>query len=55
MPRDPWRNAAGVEIAPMRWVDFFNKRRLLSSISDIPPMEAEANYYAKLHATLVAA
>jgi putative transposase len=28
-------------------VDWFNHRRLLSSIGNIPPAEAEAAYYAK--------
>jgi transposase InsO family protein len=29
----------------LEWVDWFNNRRLLSSIGDIPPAEFEAMYY----------
>jgi transposase InsO family protein len=29
-------------------VDWFNKRRLLAPIGNIPPAEAEAQYYAML-------
>jgi transposase InsO family protein len=30
----------------LEWVDWFNNRRLLSSIGDVPPAEFEAMYYA---------
>jgi transposase InsO family protein len=42
----PWRNLEEVEFATLEWVDWFNHRRLLSSIGDIPPAEFEAMYYA---------
>jgi transposase InsO family protein len=42
----PWRNLEGVEFATLEWVDWFNHRRLLSSIGDVPPAEFEAMYYA---------
>ena len=42
----PWRTIEEVEFATLEWVDWFNNRRLLSSIGDIPPVELEANYYA---------
>ena len=51
----PWRSLAAVEIATMDWVDWYNTRRLLSSIGDIPPAEAEASHYAALEVTPVAA
>jgi putative transposase len=51
----PWRSLAAVEIATMNWVDWYNNRRLLGSISHIPPAEAEANHYAALEATPMAA
>ena len=35
-----------VEFATLEWVDWFNHRRLLEPIGNIPPAEAEANYYA---------
>ena len=46
--RGPWRSLEAVEYATLEWVDWFNSRRLLSSIGDIPPAEAEAAYYASL-------
>jgi putative transposase len=42
----PWRGIEDVEFATLEWVDWFNHRRLLSSIGDIPPAEFEAMYYA---------
>ena len=43
--RGPWRTLDDVEIAALEWVDWFNNRRLLEPIGDIPPAEAEATYY----------
>jgi transposase InsO family protein len=36
-------------------VDWFNNRRLLEPIGNIPPAEAEARYYAAQEATPLAA
>lgn len=36
-----------VEYATLEWVDWFNNRRLLAPIGDIPPREYEAMYYQK--------
>jgi len=44
--RGPWRNFEAVEFATLEWVDWFNHRRLLEPIGNIPPAEAEARYYA---------
>jgi transposase InsO family protein len=41
----PWRTIEEVEFATLEWVDWFNNRRLLSSIGDIPPAEFEVMYY----------
>lgn len=41
-----WPSASAVEIATLRWVDWFNHHRLFGPIGHIPPAEAEANYYA---------
>ena len=41
----PWRSREEVEFATLEWVDWFNHRRLLSSIGDVPPAEFEAMYY----------
>jgi putative transposase len=44
--RGPWRNLEAVEFATLEWVDWYNNRRLLEPIGNIPPAEAEARYYA---------
>jgi putative transposase len=44
--RGPWRSFEAVEFATLEWVDWFNRRRSLEPIGNIPPAEAEANYYA---------
>ena len=46
--RGPWQSFNAVEYATLEWVDWFNHRRLLEPIGNIPPAEAEANYYATL-------
>lgn len=43
--RHSWRNREELELATLRWVDWYNHRRLLGSIGYIPPAEAEANYH----------
>jgi putative transposase len=53
--RGPWRSFEAVEFATLEWVDWYNNRRLLGSIGNIPPAEAEAAYYAKLEAMPMAA
>lgn len=45
--RGPWRGFEAVEFATLEWVDWFNNRRLLETIGNIPPAEAEARYYAQ--------
>lgn len=37
--------ALAVEYATLEWVDWFNHRRLLEPIGNIPPAELEAAYY----------
>lgn len=44
-----------VEYATLEWVDWFNHRRLLEPIGNIPPAEAEANYFAVLKENAIAA
>jgi putative transposase len=41
-----WPSAPSVEMATLRWVDWFNNHRLFGPIGHIPPAEEEANYYA---------
>ena len=43
--RGPWRNLDAVEYATLEWVDWFNHRRLLEPIGNVPPAELEAAYY----------
>jgi transposase InsO family protein len=40
----PWRNAIAVELETLSWVEWFNSRRLLGPIGNIPPAEFEAMY-----------
>ena len=44
----PWRNLEMVEFATLEWVDWFNNRRLLEPIGNIPPSELEEMYYCAL-------
>jgi transposase InsO family protein len=53
--RGPWRSFEAVEFATLEWVDWFNRRRLLEPIGNIPPAEAEARYYAMLDEPAMAA
>ena len=53
--RGPWRGMEAVEFATLEWVDWFNNRRLLEPIGNIPPAEAEARYYAQTEAQALAA
>ena len=46
--RGPWRSLEAVEYATLEWVDWFNNRRLLEPIGNVPPAEAEAAYYESL-------
>ncbi|MGF7178132.1 transposase InsO family protein [Azospirillum doebereinerae] len=39
----------------LKWVDWFNNRRLLEPIGNIPPAEAEARYYAQTEGVAMAA
>jgi putative transposase len=41
----PWKSLEAVEFATLRWVDWFNMRRLLEPIGYVPPAEFEARYY----------
>ena len=43
--RAPWKDLDQVEYATLEYVDWFNHRRLLEPIGDIPPAEKEANYH----------
>ncbi|SMC90600.1 Integrase core domain-containing protein [Primorskyibacter flagellatus] len=61
--REPWRSFDAVEYATLEWVDTgvveetpeFNNRRLLEPIGNIPPAAAEANFYAAMERSDMAA
>jgi putative transposase len=53
--RSSWRRIEDVELATLHWVSWFNHRRLLEPIGNIPPAEAEDAYYAALEAMPIAA
>ena len=46
--RGPWRNIDEVEYATLEWIDWFNNKRLLEPIGNIPPAELEQAYYEQL-------
>jgi transposase InsO family protein len=41
----PWRSLDEVEFATADWVEWFNNRRLLQPLGDLPPAEFEQMYY----------
>jgi putative transposase len=43
----PRRSLKSDEFDTLEWVDWFNNRHLLAPIVGIPPVEAEARYYAQ--------
>ena len=43
--RRSWKNREAVELATLDWVDWYNHKRLLGSIGNVPPAETEAVYY----------
>ena len=53
--RGPWKNIDAVEYATLEWVDWFNNRRLLRPIGDVPPAELETAYYRQQSESATAA
>jgi putative transposase len=45
--RGPWKGIDDVEFGTLEWVDWFNHRRLLQPIGDVPPAEFEAAWHRK--------
>lgn len=43
------------QYATLEWADWFNNRRLLDPIGNVPPAEAERNFYAALETEAMAA
>jgi putative transposase len=50
----PWRSFEQLELATARWVEWYNQRRIHSSIGDVPPAEFESNYYRERAVSAVA-
>jgi putative transposase len=53
--RGPWRHVDSVEYATLEWVDWYNNRRLLRPIGDVPPAEKELEYYRQATESATAA
>ncbi len=53
--RGPWRGVDPVEYATLEWVDWFNHRRLLESIGNVPPAELESAYHRQTLGSALAA
>ncbi len=53
--RGPWRHIDAVEYATLEWVDWFNHRRLLEPIGNVPPAELEMAYYRQEEGSAIAA
>jgi transposase InsO family protein len=45
----PYKTIADVEYATAGWVDWYNNRRLHSSLGYVPPAEFENTHYATLN------
>ena len=53
--RGPWKNIEGIEYATLEWVDWFNNRRLLEPIGNVPQAEFEmSDYQQQEESTMVA-
>jgi putative transposase len=45
----PYKTIADVEYATAGWVDWYNNRRLHSTLGNVPPIEYEQAHYAALN------
>ena len=53
--RNPWKSVKDVEYATLKWVGWFNNRRLLEPIGNVLPVEYEMMYYEELEESFEAA
>lgn len=53
--RGPWRHLDAVEYATLEGVDWFNHRRLLEPIGNVPPAELEQAYYCQVNGSALTA
>jgi len=49
--KGPWRTVDDVEFATLEWIDWFNNRRLLEPIGDVPLAEYEELYWMGIEGT----
>ncbi len=49
------KSREAVDLAILEWVDWFNHRRLLEPIGNIPPVKAEVSYYQQFTESAMAA
>lgn len=52
--RQSWSSREQLELATLRWVDWYNHRRLMGPLGYIPPAEAEQNYHRQLESATMA-
>ena len=53
--KGPWKGLDDVEFATLNWVGWYNDKRLMEPIGDIPPAEFEQMYYESRRSGLVEA
>lgn len=46
--RQSWKTQTELELATLKWVHWYNEKRILSSIGNMPPARAEELYYDHL-------
>src|SRR2546421_332301 len=52
--RGAWRSVEQLELATAAWVDWWNRRRLHSAASNVPPAEYEQRYHDRQATAVVA-
>jgi putative transposase len=48
--KGPWRTVESVEFAVLEWVAWFNNKRIMEPLGNIPPKEFEQLYYERIDA-----
>ena len=54
-PRGLWKNIDEVEYATPEWVDWYNDKRLLGPLGNVPPAGFEATCYEQENGQAIAA
>jgi transposase InsO family protein len=54
-PAAEWAHMEAVEYATLEWVDWFNHRRLLEPIGNVPPAGLESAYHRQRRESALAA